>query len=805
MNSKFFKTVLSFLLILLVTANSYAQKYKTHPVKRGESLESISKTYNVSIEDILVYNKEIKKGQKLTPNTILIVPLDKKMAAVTASLAGDKPVKVTQVKQEKPIRFIEHKAKKRETLYSLAKQYNVTEDDIKRYNTQLYAEQLKKGTVLKIPVYKKVVIDTSEAPASTTNNNVSVSYEDTPYKFTNYKVKKRETLYGISKQFKVSQDQIKKYNTILYSDDVKKGMILRIPHFKKVEVKEVVLKPYIVKAKETRWSIANKYGITVDSLLLLNPDLPKSSNYLAEGQELKIPERNILVRDSLVKTGSEKVPNFITYTVPAKMTFYRLEKAYGVSEEQIKQANPLVKEKGLQEGMNIKIPTLKGQSTSDTQVVNSENYIFYVVRQGQGEMSLSRDLGVSFAELTAFNPALKEGIKAGMVLKLPKARSSNFTIKNSLILPKINLVDSVNVAIRPKVMVLLPFRLDKIDINNTSEAKRDIEKRLDTKISLGFYSGMQLALDAIKKKGVSVDVTAYDTQSTKSVEKVKEILEKENIGDYRAIIGPLDPQSIQEVAKKTAGLQIPVISPNLTEQEIGFGNAFYSLPSNEVLRTKILDYVSSIYTNQNIVIIADSKHKAESDAIIERFPKAKKVSLIKDLTININKLKYLLSRNVDNFVFVETSNLALSKHATSVVNSLNAKDTKIRMFTTDLNKAFDRDEVDNMLLSNLNFTYPSVNKEITDEGFNKLYRSKFGANPDKYAARGFDIMYDILLKLAYKNDLFEVSKIVGETEYTANKFNYVNKQNAGFTNTAVYIMQYNDMNIEEVEKVVPKK
>ncbi|WP_198036588.1 LysM peptidoglycan-binding domain-containing protein [Cellulophaga lytica] len=802
MNSKFFKTVLSFLLILLVTANSYAQKYKTHPVKRGESLESISKTYNVSIEDILVYNKEIKKGQKLTPNTILIVPLDKKMAAVTASLAGDKPVvEVKKVAQEEPIRFIEHKAKKRETLYSLAKQYNVTEDDIKRYNKQLYAEQLKKGTVLKIPVYKKEVVDTS---VTTTTNSFSEVYEDTPYKFTNYKVKKRETLYGISKQFKVSQDQIKKYNTSLYSDDVKKGMILRIPHFKKVEIKEVVLKSYIVKAKETRWSIANKYGITVDSLLLLNPDLPKSSNYLAEGQELKIPERNIVVRDSLVKTGSEKVPDFITYTVPAKMNFYRLEKAYGVTEEKIKEINPLVKEKGLQEGMNIKIPTLKGKSSSDTQVVNSENFIFYVVRQGQGEMSLSRDLGVSFSELIAFNPALKDGIKSGMVLKLPKSRSTNFTVKNSLILPKINLVDSINVAVRPKVMVLLPFRLDKIDVNNSSTAKKDIDKRLDTKISLGFYSGMQLALETIKKKGVSVDVTAFDTQSTKSVDRVKEILAQENIANYGAIIGPLDPQSIQEVAKKTAGLQIPVVSPNLTEQQIGFGNTFYTLPSNEVLRAKILDYVSSIYTNQNIVIIADSKHKEASDAIMAKFPKAKKVSLIKDLTININKLKYLLSKKVDNFVFVETSNLALSKHATSVVNSLNAKDTKVRMFTTDLNKAFDRDDVDNLLLSNLNFTYPSVNKEITDEEFNKMYRFKFGANPNKYAARGFDIMYDVLLKLAYKNDLFEVSKIVGETEYIANKFNYVNKQNAGFTNTAVYIMQYNDMKIEEVEKVVPK-
>ncbi|WP_170854701.1 LysM peptidoglycan-binding domain-containing protein [Cellulophaga fucicola] len=803
MNSKFFKTVLSFLVICLVTASSYAQKYKTHPVKRGESLESISKTYNVAIDDILIYNKEIKKGQKLSPNTILIVPMDKKMAAVTASLLEEKAVE-----QEKPIRFIEHKAKKRETLYSLSKEYNVTEDDIKRYNKQLYSEQLKKGTVLKIPVYKKVAASTTvinSTDGSNTIANTVVTYEDTPDKFINYKVKKRETLYGISKQFKVTQDQIKKYNKSLYSDDVKKGMTLKIPHYKKVEVKEFVLKPYVVKAKETRWSIANKFGITVDSLLLLNPELPKSSNYLAEGQQLQLPEKNVLYRDSIVKTGTSDVPAFITYTVPPKMTFYRLEKAYGISEDKIKEVNPLVKEKGLQEGMKIKIPTLKDQASTDSQAINSDNFIFYVVRQGQGEMSLVRDLGVSFSELTTFNPALKDGIKAGMSLKLPKTRSNNFNIKNSLILPKINLVDSINVAIKPKVMVLLPFRLDLIDVNNTSSAKKGIEKRTDTNISLSLYSGMQLALESLKQKGISIDVSTFDTQSTSSVDAVKKVLAEENVADYSAVIGPLDPASIQEVAKKTAGLQIPVISPNLAEQEIGFGNTFYSLPSDEVLRKKVLDYVSSIYTNQNIVIIADSKHKAESDAITARFPKAKKVGLIKDLTININKLKWLLVRNADNFIFVETSNIALSKHATSVINSLNTRDTKIRMFTTNINKAFDRDDVDNMLLSNLNFTYPAVNKEITDSEFNSLYRSKFGSNPNKYAARGYDIMYDVLLKLAYKNDLFEVSKIVGETEYIANKFNYTNKQNAGFVNTAAYIMQYNDMKVIEAEKVEPKK
>ncbi|MCK0157562.1 LysM peptidoglycan-binding domain-containing protein [Cellulophaga sp. F20128] len=785
MSNKILKTVVSLFTVLLVSSITYAQKYKTHAVKEGESLASISKTYNVAIEDILVYNKEIKKGQSLTVNTILIVPLDKKKAVVTTALPQEETIA-----QEEPIRFINHKTSRKETLYRLAKDYNVKEEDIKKYNTILYSSQLKKGMELKIPVYRKVNL--------TGLPSTEVAVTTKPDSFTTYKVKRRETLYGIAKQFNISQDQIKQYNKSLYASGVKKGMELRIPHYLEVIEEEVVIATYTVKAKETRWSIANKFGITIDSLLLLNPELPKATDYLAEGQRLQIPERNINVRDSLAQNTTPNTPSFFMYTIPAKMTFYSLEKAYGVSENTIKELNPPVVVRGLQEGMQIKIPTLKKQLEESKGAVNAENFIFYVVRQGQGELALSRDLGVTFTELKTYNPALEDGIKVGMVLKLPKYKSEDFTIKNSLILPKINLLDSINVAYRPKVMVLLPFRTDILNVNDTSATKIGIERRTDTNLSLGLYSGMQLALEYIKAKGLSVDVQTYDTQSTKSVAVIREILARENLNEYSAIMGPLDSRSIQEVAKKASFYNVPVIAPYVSEEQLGFKNVFYAMPSDNRLREKMLEYVSKAYTDENIIVIADAENKKTSDLILAKYPNAKVVTLIDNLTIHIDKLERLVSKTRENWVFLETSNIALSKHASSVLNSFNTKETVVRMFTTNLNKAFDRDEVDNMVLSNLNFTYPSIHREVSDNEFVKLYTTKFGASPDKYATRGFDIMLDVLLKLAYKNDMFETSKIVGETEYMANKFNYTNNRNAGYTNTAVYIMQYNDMNIAEV-------
>ena len=79
------------------------------------------------------------------------------------------------------------------------------------------------------------------------------------------------------------------------------------------------------------------------------------------------------------------------------------------------------------------------------------------------------------------------------------------------------------------------------------------------------------------------------------------------------------------------------------------------------------------------------------------------------------------------------------------------------------------------------------------------YMKRFGEAPDRYAVRGFDMTFDLLLKLAYKNNLMGVSKLIGETSYTGNKFSYEKDFASGYFNQSSYIMSYEDMRIREVE------
>ncbi|SMG11027.1 LysM peptidoglycan-binding domain-containing protein [Arenibacter troitsensis] len=715
------KVILTTLLLMLVSINAIAQKFTTHSVKAGESLESIAKRYQVSEQAILNYNKELKNGQALRANTILVIPSTNgatvksdsvsKVDALLQSLQGDG----SGPQPREPIGYTSHKTKRKETLFGISKQYNISEDEIKRYNKELYSVQLKKGMILKIPKYKRV--DPSEKE----------------YIEENYEI-------------------------------------------------------YTVQPKETRWSIANKYGITIDSLLVLNPNLSKITDYLSSGQELLLPK----MLGSSIEDQETQLYN--SYTVPAKQTFYSLEKKFGLTANEIIALNPEIKERGgLKEGMVLRIPAKK----VETGEVNIENYNFYEVKPKQTEFSLTRKFGVTYKELLELNPELKDGLKAGMVLKLPKAQTGNFDVKNALILDKINLRDSINTLNRPKLVFLLPFRLDRLDLNDNAATKSAIENRKDVKYSLGLYSGAMVALDSIAKLGISVDVKTYDTQL--DMNRTKGILQKENLIGVSAIFGPLEAQSLKEVALQASEYGVPVVAPLTDKSDLSLNNVFFALPSEKVMEEHMMTYVEGLRTKENVIIIADQKNKPTESTLLMKFPGAKIVALKEDRTVDIDKISKILSQDTENWVFLETDQANVVYHVGSLLNSLISKEISIRLFTTDKNKAFDSEVVSYSHLSNLRFTYPSASREVGENSFTKLYRKKYGADPDTYAVRGFDLTYDLLLKLAYKNDLVSASKLVGETEYVGNKFNFNKDISSGYFNRASYILGYENMNIVELK------
>ena len=718
-----------FLVLVFIAASvqAWAQQYATHAVKEGETLNSIAKQYRVTPFNILKANPELKSGEDIQPNTILVIPL-----------ASEAPVPET---------------------VEVVKEKKTTEELLRA---------LKKDTV-------EVVLE--------------------PIGYNQHRVRKRETVYGITNRYEITEEDLKRYNPQLYSEPLKKGMRLRIPIFQEPEPDELGLNPddfevYRVQPKETRWSIAHKYKITIDSLVALNPDLPKTTNHLMIGQELLLPK----VAGSSVER--QEVQLYESYTVPAQKTLYSITKEYGITYDELIKLNPeIVEQNGLKEGMVLRLPVQKNPQEE----VNTENYVFYEVKPKQTEFSLTRMFGISYNDLLELNPDLVKGLKAGMVLKLPLDINPELQVKNALVLDRINLLDSINPQNRPKILFMLPFRLNRLNLNDTDAVGATIERSNALKYSLGLYSGALIALDSISSLGVSVDVRTYDTEL--DLNRVKEIATRENLGDYSAIFGPLQVDALQEVAAQALSYQVPVIAPLASSADISLSNVFFTVPTEENLRDRMLSYMESKVTEQQILVIADQQNKDAEQKILEKFPDAKVVEILEEeenIALDLELFTMSLSIEKENWVFVETDNFKVVSSVSSILNSAISDTTQVRMFTTNKNKAFENDVISGNHLSNLRFTYPSIDRKTGNSAFITRYRRRFGTLPDRYATRGFDLTYDILLKLAYRMNLFEASETIGVTEYDGNKFDYAKDLASGYFNTASYIMMYDEMRVKQI-------
>ena len=161
-------------------------------------------------------------------------------------------------------------------------------------------------------------------------------------------VRKGESLYSISKKYKVSVSQLEELNPT-----AKKGLdvnaVLKISEKKDVEVLE-----HEVVAKETLFGLSKKYNISIEKLKQLNPSI--ESEGLKIGQVVRlsksinysIPEKIIVEKPKQKKDKIEKVEKVdalqeVFHTVLPKETKYGLSKKYKISIAELEQLNPQIK------------------------------------------------------------------------------------------------------------------------------------------------------------------------------------------------------------------------------------------------------------------------------------------------------------------------------------------------------------------------------------------------------------------------------------------------------------------------------
>ncbi len=212
-----------FAFSLLVSLTTYAQEnhesselkvyningkeYYIHVVEKGNTLYSLSRLYSVSIEVLEKENPRVTTS--LSIGDRLMIPLSevkRKNLQETVDIDGN---------------YIIYEVQRKNTLYSIAKEYNVEVNDIIAANPEVKDEGLKRKMKIRIPV-AKIKGDTNQLEYIT-------PAASNPY--VTHLVKKKETLYSISKAYEVSVDSIVAVNKGL-PQGLREGELINLPLLK---------------------------------------------------------------------------------------------------------------------------------------------------------------------------------------------------------------------------------------------------------------------------------------------------------------------------------------------------------------------------------------------------------------------------------------------------------------------------------------------------------------------------------------------------------------------------------------------
>lgn len=240
---------------------------------RTETPYFIAREYGITVEDIYAYNPEVSRFRK---GTKLRIP---RWDVFTAGRETSAQVKEGMLSRS----MITHEVQPGETLKSIARRYNISEDDILFYNPG--ARELSAGTFVQIPVASDDVASGGRNGAGGTGPGRDAFFDHT--------IVSGETMWSITRKYNVTEAELKRLNPILLQS-FPAGVTIKVPVSSNEivtaePVNEEAFSRHQVVAGETLFGLSSRYGISIPDIRKFNPQLEQRN--LVLGETILIPRK----------------------------------------------------------------------------------------------------------------------------------------------------------------------------------------------------------------------------------------------------------------------------------------------------------------------------------------------------------------------------------------------------------------------------------------------------------------------------------------------------------------------------------
>lgn len=226
-----------------------------------------------------------------------------------------------------------------------------------------------------------------------------------------YTVVKGDSLWSIANKFGLTVDELKELNN-LTSNTLQIGQILKLSSVEAKTPEDYLV--YTVKSGDTLYSIAQRYNTTVSTLVSLNN---LSGTALSVNQQLLIPKEEDI--EIIVTPGKD-----ISYIVKANDTLWKIANSYGTTVDEIKEANNLTSNV-LSIGQELIIPVDEPMVEEKEEPPTIEG-VNYVVQKGDNLYSIANKYETTIDAIKEANNLTTNTLQIGQILVIPG--TTNYTV-----------------------------------------------------------------------------------------------------------------------------------------------------------------------------------------------------------------------------------------------------------------------------------------------------------------------------------------------------------------------------------------
>ena len=627
-----------------------------------------------------------------------------------------------------------HTVVAKENPTTIAKKYGVSVDELIKQNPKIKDGKIDIGDVLIIPNKQKNTQKTEEKkeekkPAEKKSNQ----------KLGKIYLQPKQTIYGITRQYKISEEELRRLNPNLESH-MKVGEALVLPEDKirkygdKAAQQEVVDTPkkdreeekktqmlasedgaYVVQPKDTYYGITRKFNISQSELFALNSGLE---------------QRGLRSGDVIIVKNTASSKNVATTT----------------KETSEKNTKP-------KEEKNTPPKEVK------TKTYSVEEYVTHEVKKGESAFGIVNKYNITYDQLAEMNGGLPNGIKQGMVLNIKKVNRQYVKADDDVF----------------SIALILPFGFDTNDTKYRT-------------LSADFLIGAKLAAQRGMRDGKKVSINVIDAENENSF---KNNLAQINKTNTDLIIGPFFKSNVIEVLEYVKNEKIPVVAPFAhTEEMYKYNNLVIVEPGNRVYAERIVREVKNAHSKEKVFIVGE-ENNLEVIFLKEQLAKElskTEISVVSSPSGIELEQNMVTGQSLPAVVILANDNNAVGAGFAKKIIELAKQTEGIKAFSMYYHPDFEKN-VDP--LSKASLVYLMDRKINTDGDFEKEvlaeFKKEYCRTPSKYTIIGFDVVSDMLARESKGEVLRNMSKV--QTQL-ATKFEYIrNKKNGAFVNTGFRVVR----------------